>query len=312
MLAQLSATLSSPKFEILSGAATFIAATAYAVDTLDLPEDVTTVLQQTETSISIFFAVEYGLRLFCASDRLRYVFSPLALIDLVSFLPTTMALFMPGSTEITTLSGFRLLRILRLQRFLVDFDSFAKLELALGLPPSKLKLSQLQFARVFSSLGTLLYIATGLIYDAEHVANPQIPDFFTALYFGLCTLTTVGFGDITPVTFNGRLVVCASILVGIGVIPLQLTELAESLLKGEEDESESGRLRLELEKDEEELRLLRDSERMWRGRYELMRMEYVRLMKEKEGPDWNEAAALMFMEATNDDGDAASDSREEL
>ena len=62
------------------------------------------------------------------------------------------------------------------------------------------------------------------------MANPDLPDYFTALYFGLTTLTTVGFGDITPVTFEGRLVVSVSILAGIAIIPVQLSSLAEALL----------------------------------------------------------------------------------
>ena len=72
--------------------------------------------------------------------------------------------------------------------------------------------------------------ASGLIYAAESGSNTQITDFFDALYFGLTTLTTVGFGDITPVTVQGKLVVCFSILVGIAIIPLQLTSLAEALI----------------------------------------------------------------------------------
>ncbi|CAE7407832.1 mvp [Symbiodinium necroappetens] len=81
--------------------------------------------------------------------------------------------------------------------------------------------------RVLLSIFTLLYTATGAIYAAEHDVNPQFPDFFTALYFGLTTLTTVGFGDITPITAQGRLVVAASILAGVGIIPYQLSKLAE-------------------------------------------------------------------------------------
>ena len=73
--------------------------------------------------------------------------------------------------------------------------------------------------------------ASGLIYAAESGSNTQISDFFDALYFGLTTLTTVGFGDITPVTPVGRLIVSASTVVGIALVPLQLTGLAETLLK---------------------------------------------------------------------------------
>jgi voltage-gated potassium channel len=64
-----------------------------------------------------------------------------------------------------------------------------------------------------------------LIYTAEHDANPLFTDYFTALYFGLTTLTTVGFGDITPVTFQGRIVVMASILAGVIVVPAQAASL---------------------------------------------------------------------------------------
>ena len=70
-----------------------------------------------------------------------------------------------------------------------------------------------------------------MIYAAESGSNTQITDFFDALYFGLTTLTTVGFGDITPVTPVGRLIVSASTVVGIALVPLQLTGLAETLLK---------------------------------------------------------------------------------
>ena len=56
----------------------------------------------------------------------------------------------------------------------------------------------------------------GLIYTAEHEVNPEIPDYFTALYFGLTTLTTVGFGDIVPITPQGRTVVSGTILAGVG------------------------------------------------------------------------------------------------
>ena len=95
------------------------------------------------------------------------------------------------------------------------------LELGLHTVPMLLR-DQSLCARVGSSLLTLIFISTGSIYEAEHRVNEKIPDFFTALYFGLTTLTTVGFGDIYPITSEGRLVVCASIVVGVAVVPPQL------------------------------------------------------------------------------------------
>jgi hypothetical protein len=80
---------------------------------------------------------------------------------------------------------------------------------------------------------TLYYLYA--VYTAEHDVNPNIPDYFTALYFGLTTLTTVGFGDIVPVSWQGRLVVSGSILAGVAVIPAQAAVLVEALLARQEE-----------------------------------------------------------------------------
>jgi len=93
---------------------------------------------------------------------------------------------------------------------------------------------QLQLARVVLSLYTLVSVATGLIYTAEHNVNPAINNYFDALYFGLTTLTTVGFGDISPITWQGKLVVGSSILVGVAVVPAQAAALVEALLERED------------------------------------------------------------------------------
>jgi voltage-gated potassium channel len=127
------------------------------------------------------------------------------------------------------LVNLRLLRILRLQRVLQDLETFARFQTALGLKVRKVQNYQLQLARVVLSLFTLVSVSTGLIYTFEHVVNPQIPDYFTALYFGLTTLTTVGFGDITPITPEGKLIVSGSILAGVAIIPAQAASLVEAL-----------------------------------------------------------------------------------
>ena len=102
--------------------------------------------------------------------------------------------------------------------------------MALGMKKTDVRPYQLQLARVIISIFTLVSVSTGLIYTAEHEVNPLIPDYFTALYFGLTTLTTVGFGDIHPVTTQGRTVVSLSILAGVAIIPAQAAALAEAYL----------------------------------------------------------------------------------
>jgi hypothetical protein len=96
------------------------------------------------------------------------------------------------------LQNLLLLRVLRLRRVLTDMTTFGRFTAALGVGTLNNSQGntqvdrpyQLQLARVLLSIFTLLSVATGLIYTAEHDVNPNIPDYFTALYFGLTTLTT--------------------------------------------------------------------------------------------------------------------------
>ena len=112
--------------------------------------------------------------------------------------------------------------------------------MALGVKPRDVRPYQLQLARVLLSLFTLLSVASGLIYTCEHEVNAEIPDYFAALYFGLTTLTTVGFGDIAPVTPQGRLTVCVSILAGVAVIPAQATKLVDAVVAFQQEQKEGG------------------------------------------------------------------------
>ena len=108
------------------------------------------------------------------------------LIDAAAGLPVLLRLA-GVPLEASALSFLRLLRVLQLQRFVRDAASWRRLESAIGLPvplDERAVNTQLQVARVVSSVFTLLFVASALIYNAEHAVNPQIPDFFTALYFG--------------------------------------------------------------------------------------------------------------------------------
>mmetsp|Transcript_2938 Transcript_2938/g.6807 ORF Transcript_2938/g.6807 Transcript_2938/m.6807 type:complete len:428 (-) Transcript_2938:225-1508(-) len=211
-----------------------------------LPPTVAMITKNGELIISAIFTIEYAMRWALSGFSAEYVIQPLAIIDLGAILPglikiaSAMGVAVPPSLMGGALINLRLLRILRLQRVLVDYDTFSKFELALGLNPSDARPYQLQLARIIISIFTLLSVTAGLIYSAEHIVNPDIPDYFTALYFTLTTLTTVGFGDISPVTTAGRWIVGGSILVGSVVIPAQAAALVEALLDREGEKQDNG------------------------------------------------------------------------
>ena len=245
--------INAPRFELISLVAVLVTALCYAVGTLpELGNDSRFWLNNVEADFTVVFLVEYVLRWWSRSFSLKYLLKLTSLIDLLSIAPTLLAILVTTTTvgpmyDPMLLEGYdgfvplpdlqddgfaflRLARVLRLQRYVQDIRSFRRFEAALGFNPLNVQPYQLEVARVVSSIFTLLFVSSGLIYKVEHLQNEKLPDFFTALYFGLTTLTTVGFGDIVPVTAEGRLVVSVSILAGIAIIPVQLSSLAEAIV----------------------------------------------------------------------------------
>jgi len=236
---QLTNFFSLPIVDVAQGLLVLLSSLLVAVGTLQtLPEQACKGILNTEDLIGEIFFFDFLLRWYSNGFKREYLFNPFSIIDAVFILPVilngmpSLAAMLPSALSSSSgLINLRLLRILRLQLVLSDLETFGKFEMALGLRPSDVRPYQLQLARVILSVFTLISVSTGLIYTSEHTANPTgFPDYFTALYFGLTTLTTVGFGDITPITFNGRLVVSGSILAGVAVIPIQAAALFEALL----------------------------------------------------------------------------------
>lgn len=192
--------LALPQVEIMDSALVLLSTFLVAVYTLpSLPYHWAVWDTYIEDIISYLFGLEFLLRWYGVGQLTgRFLVKPLSLIDLlVVIFPLLCS---KGLISITLLPSWlssnsglinlRLLRILRLQRVLTDMNTFTQFELSLGLNASDIRPYQLQLARVVLSIFTLLSVSTGLIYSAEHDVNPNIPDYFTALYFGLTTLTT--------------------------------------------------------------------------------------------------------------------------
>lgn len=195
---------------LLSGA-TFIAET-YAI-----PAPVRSQLDFLNDSILVLFTVEYGLRLWSAEHRLKYFFSVYALIDLVAILP-----FLFTAIDIRFIRIFRWFRILRLLRYLEGKTIFGYVS----------REDSAIFVRILFTLFSIIFIYSGLIYQVEHPLNPDaFATFLDAVYFAVATMTTVGYGDITPVSQVGRLLAVMMILTGIGLIPWQVGDLIKQLVK---------------------------------------------------------------------------------
>jgi len=249
--------LKEPFVEISEASAVLLSSLLAALSTLDsINFEFLLYIIRVEYAIAYIFAIDFFVRWysqFSWKGIVQYLTQPLVVVDLFVVILPLIPLLVPNATQLYNsilptwlfsssggLINLRLLRILRLQRVLTDIDTFADFQRGLGILPSSAKDEEqsssvqpykLQLARVILSIFTLLSVSSGLIYSTEHTVNPDIPDYFTALYFGLTTLTTVGFGDITPVTWEGKLVVCCSILAGVAILPAQTAGLVDALLE---------------------------------------------------------------------------------
>ena len=137
--------------------------------------------------------------------------------NLVAILPLLLS-----AVDIRPLPLIRWLRILRLSRFFEKKTWFGRLIGSQGLI----------FGRILFTLFSIIFIYAGAIYQAEHNTNPgSFGTFLDAVYFAVVTMTTVGFGDITPVSEAGRGLTIAMILTGIALIPTQVGNLIRQFTK---------------------------------------------------------------------------------
>ena len=194
-----------------------LSAILFAIQTYPLPAGLRPILQLTDQIILALFTCEYAVRLWSAERPLRFIFSLYGLIDLIAILPVLF-----GFLDTRFFRLVRWLRILRLARFFDQKIWFNRLNGYKGLI----------FARILFTLFSIIFIYSGAIYQAEHGANSEdFGTFLDAVYFSVVTMTTVGFGDITPVSEAGRGLTIAMILTGIALIPTQVGNFIQQFTK---------------------------------------------------------------------------------
>ena len=163
-----------------------------------------------EWVFTLLFTVEYVARLLCVRHPLRYALSVYGLIDLIALLPTYLAVLVPGLHALIDVRVLRLLRIFRILKLGAYVAEFGALGRALAASRRKILVFLSFVMMVVLVMGTLMYVVEG----AEH-GFTSIP---VGVYWAITTMTTVGFGDITPKTDLGRLIASVMMLMGWGTL----------------------------------------------------------------------------------------------
>jgi len=167
-------------------------------------------LEALEWLFTLLFTVEYLARLVCVERPWRYARSFFGIVDMISVLPTYLAVFVP---ELHALIDVRLLRMLRIFRILKLSEYFAEYQLlgtALRNSGRKIAVFLSAVVMIVVTMGTVMYVVEG-----PGNGFTSIP---VAIYWAISTMTTVGFGDITPHTDFGRFIASLMMLMGWGVL----------------------------------------------------------------------------------------------
>jgi voltage-gated potassium channel len=167
-------------------------------------------LRAAEWGFTILFTVEYVVRLWCSPRPLRYARSFFGVVDLVSILPTYLSLFAYGAQALLTVRSLRLIRIFRVLKLGQYTSEASHLGHALSRSRQKITVFLAVVLTLVLVLGSLMYLVEG-----PENGFTSIP---RAVYWAIVTLTTVGYGDITPHTVGGQLLASLVMILGYGII----------------------------------------------------------------------------------------------
>ena len=188
----------------------FSVATVVLESVREVREQYGRLLHALEWLFTVLFTVEYLLRLSSVRRPLRYATSFFGVVDLLAVIPTYLSVFVPGSQYLLVIRILRLLRVfrlLKLSEYVMEADTLRR-----ALRASRRKIS------VFLSAVVLLVVIIGaLMYVVEGEANgfTSIP---VSVYWAIVTLTTVGYGDLSPKTALGQMVASIVMVIGYGII----------------------------------------------------------------------------------------------
>ncbi|MEN8260527.1 MAG: ion transporter [Pseudomonadota bacterium] len=162
------------------------------------------------TAFTVLFTIEYVLRIYCARKRLRYVRSFFGVVDLLAILPFYIGLFVPGTRFLDVIKILRMLRIFRVLKMAQYVGEADLLKNALVASRRKIGIFFVAVMTIVVILGSLMYIIEG-----EPNGFSSIP---RSVYWAIVTLTTVGYGDISPQTPVGQSLAAFIMIIGYSII----------------------------------------------------------------------------------------------
>lgn len=205
----------------------------FSVSTLpNLSGSTRSILWTMEAITVVIFTVEYLLRVTVADKKLKYIFSFYGIIDLLAILPFYFA----AGMDLRSVRAFRLLRMLRILKLVRYSSAIRRFHRAFIIAKDELVL-------FFFVTLIMLYLSAVGIYYFENAAQPeQFMSVFHSLWWAVVTLTTVGYGDIFPITAGGRVFTFFVLMVGLGIVAVPTGLVASALSQARSEEISKGKV----------------------------------------------------------------------
>jgi len=200
---------------------------AFSLGTIpDLPKTTLRALRIFEIITVMIFSVEYILRIIVSDKKLKYIFSFYGIIDLAAILPFYLS-FGVDLRSLRVLRLFRLFRIMKLMRY---SKALRRFQIAFSIAREELIL-------FFTATIIVVFLSGAGIYIFENPSQPeQFTSIFSSLWWAVATLTTVGYGDVYPITIGGKIFTFVILMIGLGIVAVPAGILSASLSKAREIE----------------------------------------------------------------------------
>lgn len=195
---------------------------AFSIETVpDLEPSSRRILRIIEIFCVIVFTLEYLLRIYVADKKVKFIFSFFGLIDFLAILPFYLS-FGFDLRSLRALRFFRLFRILKLMRYNRAIKQFSR---AISMAKEQILLF------LFVTLILIYFSAVGIYFFENKVQPEHFASIFDSLWWAIITLTTVGYGDVYPVTIGGKVFTFFILMIGLGIVAIPTGIISSALTK---------------------------------------------------------------------------------
>ncbi len=209
-------------FSFFIQALILISIITFSVETIpDLKPQTRRILQSIELFCVVVFTMEYLLRIFVADKKLKFICSFFGIIDLLAILPFYLS-FGVDLRSLRALRFLRLFRVLKLVRYNRAMNHFTR-----AIKSAKEEI--LLF--IFITLILIYFSAVGIYYFENEAQPEHFSSIFDSLWWSIITLTTVGYGDVYPITVGGRVFTFFILMIGLGIVAIPTGIISSALTK---------------------------------------------------------------------------------